>query len=50
MIKFEDINIKEVEPKLFEDVIIFTLSEPGAMGEPRVMEFVKKSKKCFRLS
>lgn len=49
MIKFEDINIKEIEPKLFEDVIIFTLAEPGAMGEARLMKFVKKNKKCFQL-
>lgn len=49
MIKFEDINKKEIEPKLFEDVIIFTLAEPGAMGEARLMEFVKKNKKCFQL-
>lgn len=42
-------NIKDITNELFSDVIIYTIAEPGAMGFPRLMEFVTKSGECFYL-
>ncbi len=40
MTKFKE--IEKISAELFEGVVIYTIAEPGAMGAPRLMEFVKE--------
>lgn len=50
MVEFKLIdNIKDVTNELFSNVIIYIIAEPGAMGFPRLMEFVAESGECFYL-
>lgn len=42
-------NTKDVTNELFSNVIIYTIAEPGAMGFPRLMEFVTEPGECFYL-
>lgn len=41
------IEVEELSPELFNDVVIYTIAEPGAMGSPCLMEFVKENGECF---
>ena len=45
MLKFEKVD--KITSDLFEDVIIYTIAEPGAMGVAKLMEFVGKNGNCF---
>lgn len=47
MPKFKE--IEKISAELFEGVVIYTIAEPGAMGAPRLMEFVKENGECFSL-
>lgn len=42
-------EVKELSSELFNDVVIYTIAEPGAMGSPCLMEFVKDNGECFSL-
>lgn len=42
-------KIKELSTEAFADVVLYTIAEPGAMGAPCLMEFVKANGECFYL-
>lgn len=47
MSKFK--KIEKISAELFDDVVIYTIAEPGAMGAPCLMEFIKETGECFSL-
>ena len=36
-----------LEKEMFDDIVVFSVSEPGAMGPGGVMTFYKKNGECF---
>lgn len=42
--------IFEISKELFEDIIIYTIAEPGAMGAANLMEFVNRKGDGFMLT
>lgn len=45
MPKFKE--VEKISAELFDDVVIYTITEPGAMDAPRLMEFVKEMVNAF---
>lgn len=46
--KKENLSMERIEKEMFEDIIVFSVSEPGAMG-PNDITFYKRSGECFTI-
>lgn len=43
-------NVNEISPTMFEDVVVYSVAEPGAMGAPCRMEFIPRNGNPFCLT